>query len=256
MTNRDTATRPTLFMLHGIGSSGTSWRLQIARLGGEFTCVAPDLPGYGDAADPSGEPSLDRMVEMVAALAPPGPVHIVGVSFGALVALALARKQPALVRSLVVADATLGRATQPPDERRRWLEHRFALAGDLAVRADERAKEIAGPEATAGALAEIAANMRRARPAGYRYVAEVIARTDALPWLGEIRVPALIVCGEHDGVVGLALSKTIAQRIPGTRLVTVANAGHAPHIEEPDAFADAVRTFVHGVESARPEVQA
>lgn len=240
----------TLLMLHGIGSSGTSWARQIARLGDAYRIVAPDLPGYGDAPDPTGEPSLDRIVDTVAALAADGPVHVVGVSFGALVGLALARRRPELVRSLVVADATLGRATLPPDERARWVADRFALGDELQARADERAREIAGPDAAPDALAEIAANMRRARPAGYRYVAEVIGRTDALPWLGEIRVPTLVVCGEHDGVVGLALSRTIAERLPGTRLITIAHAGHAPHIEQPDAFAQAVRTFVAGVEAA------
>jgi pimeloyl-ACP methyl ester carboxylesterase len=231
-------------MLHGIGSSGTSWARQIARLGDAFHCIAPDLPGYGDAADPSGEPSLETFVAFAEQRTGGTPVHVVGVSFGALIALAFARRRPDLVRSLVVADATLGRGALPPAEREAWLAGRFALAADLQVRADERAREIAGPDATPDALAEIAANMRRARPAGYRYVAEVIARTDATPWLGEIEVPALVVCGEHDGVVGLALSRTIAERLPGSRLVTIARAGHAPHIEEPDAFAAAVRTFV------------
>ena len=237
-------------MLHGIGSSGTSWARQIARLGDTFRCVAPDLPGYGDASDPVGEPSLDRVVAFTAELAGGAAVHVVGVSFGALVGIALARRRPELVRSLVVADATLGRAMLPPAERDAWLAGRRALGADLQARADERAREIAGPDAAPDVLAEIAANMRRARPAGYGYVAEVIARTDASPWLDEIRVPALVICGEHDGVVGLALSRTIAERLRGSRLVTIPRAGHAPHVEEPDAFAAAVRTFVTGVEAA------
>jgi pimeloyl-ACP methyl ester carboxylesterase len=240
----------TLLMLHGIGSSGTSWARSIARLKDAFRCIAPDLPGYGDAPDPTGEPSLDTFVEFAAQLAAGVPVHVVGVSFGALIGLALTRRHPGLVRSLVVADATLGRAMLPPAEREGWLAGRLALGVDLPARADERAREIAGPAASADVLAEIAANMRRARPAGYAYVARVIARTDATPWLGELRVPALVVCGQHDGVVGLALSRTIAERLPGSRLETIARAGHAPHVEEPDAFAAAVRTFVAGVEAA------
>jgi 3-oxoadipate enol-lactonase len=69
-----------------------------------------------------------------------------------------------------------------------------------------------------------------------------------LPWLETIAVPALVVCGEHDTVVGLALSQTIAARIPGARLVTIPGAGHAPNVERPDEFATAVREFVDGVE--------
>ena len=42
---------PTLLLLHGIGSSATAWSKQMERLGGDFTCLAPDLPGYGESPD-------------------------------------------------------------------------------------------------------------------------------------------------------------------------------------------------------------
>ncbi len=239
---------PTLLLLHGIGSSATSWQRQFDRLAGDYTLIAPDLRGYGDSPDPAGPPSLDAVADDLAALLDREPAHVVGVSFGALAALALARRHPNLVRSLVLSDTTLGRNTLAPDERTRWVEGRYALAAELQVRADERAGEIAGPEAPADVLAEIARNMRRARPAGYRYVTDVIAATDALPWLDTIDVPSLIVCGEHDSVVGLTLSQTIAERIPDARLAIIAGAGHAPNIERPDAFAAAVRAFIDGVE--------
>ena len=239
---------PTLLLLHGIGSSATSWQRQIARLAGDYTLIAPDLRGYGDSPDPAGTPSLDAVADDLAALLGGEPVHVAGVSFGALAALALTRRHPHLVRSLVLSDTTLGRATLAPEERARWVAGRYALAAELGVRADERAREIAGPGAPPDVLAEIASNMRRARPAGYRYVTDVIAATDALPWLEHVAVPALVVCGEHDSVVGLALSQTIAERMPDARLATIAGAGHAPNVERPDEFADAVRAFVDGVD--------
>jgi len=237
-----------MLLLHGIGSSATSWQRQLERLSPDYALIAPDLFGYGDSPDPAGAPALDAVADDLAALLGTEPAHIVGVSFGALAALALARRHPQLVRSLVLSDTTLGRATLPPDERRAWVEGRYALAADLQTRADERAREIAAPGAPAGVVAEIAANMRRARPAGYRYVTDIIAATDALPWLETIAVPALVVCGEHDTVVGFALSQTIAERIPGARLVTIPGAGHAPNVERSDEFAAAVRAFVDGVE--------
>jgi aspartate dehydrogenase len=241
-------TGPTVLLLHGIGSSATSWQRQLDRLAGDYTLIAPDLRGYGDSPDPAAPPSLDAVADDLATLLDQHPAHVVGVSFGALAALALARRHPQLVRSLVLSDTTLGRNTLPPDERARWVEGRYALAAELQARADERAGEIAGPGAPADVLAEIARNMRRARPAGYRYVTDIIAATDALPWLDAIAMPSLIVCGEHDSVVGLSLSQTIAERIPDARLATIAGAGHAPNIERPDEFAAAVRAFIDGVE--------
>jgi aspartate dehydrogenase len=178
-----------------------------------------------------------------------GRAHVAGVSFGALVALALARRYPERVRSLVLADATLGRGGFPAAEREHWLAGRFAFAGDLAERAAERAREIAAPGAAGDVLAEIAANMRRARPAGYRAVAEIVAATDARPWLGGIAAPALVLCGAADAVVGVPLAEAIAAELPDARYATIAGAGHAPHVERPAAVAEAMGAFLAGVEA-------
>jgi aspartate dehydrogenase len=239
---------PTLLLLHGIGSSASSWQPQFDRLAGDYALIAPDLRGYGDSADPSGPPSLDAVADELATLLDGAPAHVVGVSFGALAALALVRRHPRLVRSLVLSDTTLGRGFLGPAERAAWVDGRYALAAELQTRADERAREIAAPGAAPDVLAAIARNMRRARPAGYTYVTDIIAATDARGWLEAVSVPTLVVCGEHDGVVGLALSQTIAERIPAARLATIPGAGHAPNVENPAAFATAVRAFVDAVE--------
>jgi pimeloyl-ACP methyl ester carboxylesterase len=234
---------PSLLLLHGISSSRTSWSKQIDRLQGDFTCIAPDLPGYGDSPDPL-LPGLDGFAAAIAGVLEGRSAHVVGVSFGALAALALARRHPALVQSLILSDATLGRARLPEAERERWLQGRFALASELASRSMERAAEIASPQAPAQVIEEIAMHMRRARPAGYIEVARAIAATDAEPWLREIEQPALVICGEDDGVTGLAVSQTLVRHLRHARLVTIAAAGHAPHIEQPDRFATAVRSFL------------
>jgi pimeloyl-ACP methyl ester carboxylesterase len=152
---------PTLLLLHGIGSSATAWSKQMERLGGDFTCLAPDLPGYGESPDAT-DSGLDAIVAEVAAVLDGQPAHVLGVSFGALTALSLARNRPDLVTSLVLADATLGRAYLPVEERQRWLRNREGLANDLATRSVERAGEIAGPDATPAVIQEIALHMRRA----------------------------------------------------------------------------------------------
>ena len=237
-----------IFLLHGIGSSATSWN-RLAPLLHGYRLVAPDFPGYGDT--PDAPLTLDALAERLARMidAEGGRAHVVGVSFGALVALALTRCFPGHVRSLVLADATLGRGGRPAAERAQWLAGREAFAGDLAARADERARDIAAPGASAATLAEVAANMRRARPAGYRAVATIVAATDARAWLPEIRVPALVLCGRADDVVGVPLAEDIAAALPDARFATIADAGHAPHVETPAAVAEAVRAFVDGVEA-------
>ena len=65
---------PTLLLLHGIGSSATAWSKQMERLGRYYTCIAPDLPGYGDSPDPAGTGLLSTVYGMWAAAHPPAPV--------------------------------------------------------------------------------------------------------------------------------------------------------------------------------------
>jgi 3-oxoadipate enol-lactonase len=234
---------PTLLLLHGIGSSATAWSKQMERLGGDFTCLAPDLPGYGESPDAT-ESGLDAIVTEVADVLDGQPAHVLGVSFGALTALSLARNRPDLVTSLVLADATLGRAYLPVEERQRWLRNREGLANDLATRSVERAGEIAGRDATPAVIQEIALHMRRARASGYMAVARAIAETDARPWLGGIGQPTLLLYGEDDRVTGIDVSKTLVAQLPNANLLVIPGAGHAPHIEQADRFAHAVREFL------------
>lgn len=235
---------PLVLLLHGIGGSRTAWDKVVQRLQSSFTCLAPDMPGYGDSGDPAPGQGLAEIVAAIASLLQGRPAHVVGVSFGGLAALALARTHPALVKSLVLADATLGKAAVPERDRRQWLEMRRALAADIGSCSQDRAAAIAAPAAPRDIVAEIAAHMRRARPDGYLAVTAAIADSDARPWLSDIVQPSLIICGEHDGVTGLAISRTLARELRHARLVQIPAAGHAPHIEQPDLFAREVTTFL------------
>ncbi|MCC6006918.1 MAG: alpha/beta fold hydrolase [Rhodobacteraceae bacterium] len=234
---------PQMIFLHGIGSSRTAWDRMITAFSGDFSCIAPDLPGYGDSPDPKGR-TLADFAGVIADLCDGRPSHIVGVSFGALLAIALARQEPGLVRSLVLADATLGRGHMPEKERAAWLDARKALGASLATASVERGRQIAAPGADDETVGEIARHMRRARPEGYLAVAEAIAATDAGPWLSEIDMPTLVVFGEHDSVTGRAVSETIVARVAGARLERLAGAGHAPHVERPEAFGRCIRDFL------------
>jgi pimeloyl-ACP methyl ester carboxylesterase len=69
------------------------------------------------------------------------------------------------------------------------------------------------------------------------------------PWdvrseLDKITDPTLIIAGEHDFIGGLRWARQMHESINGSRLVTLSRSGHFGHLEEPDAFAQAVRDFI------------
>lgn len=62
--------------------------------------------------------------------------------------------------------------------------------------------------------------------------------------LHRIDVPTLVVWGAKDGIITPAYGRAFAKEIKGSKFVTVANAGHFPQIEQPDAFLKAVGDFI------------
>jgi pimeloyl-ACP methyl ester carboxylesterase len=63
-------------------------------------------------------------------------------------------------------------------------------------------------------------------------------------WLGQIRVPTLVLWGASDRVVTPEYGRAYAGLIPGARFEIIENAGHRPEIEQPERFAERVAAFI------------
>jgi pimeloyl-ACP methyl ester carboxylesterase len=98
----------TVLLLHGSAASGAMWRPMMAALRPLYRVVAPDLIGYGKSAPWSGRHEFSAADEAKAlrALLPccGEPYHLVGYSYGGLVALCLALSNPVRVRTLTLIE--------------------------------------------------------------------------------------------------------------------------------------------------------
>jgi 3-oxoadipate enol-lactonase len=95
-------------VLHGPGSSADDWSLRLPAVTADYRVILVDLPGHGRSALPAARLTVDGMARDVEALLGhlgEGPAHVVGLSPGACVALALARRVPGRVRSLTLVNA-------------------------------------------------------------------------------------------------------------------------------------------------------
>src|SRR5436190_2165566 len=107
----EAGTGPPVLCLHGIGASSVAFTPQFDELAADLRLIAWDAPGYANSADPDGAPGLDGYADAAAQVAKEradGPVHVLGVSWGGVIAVRLANRHPALVRSLILADSTRG----------------------------------------------------------------------------------------------------------------------------------------------------
>ncbi|MFL4492158.1 alpha/beta fold hydrolase [Streptomyces sp. VTCC 41912] len=230
---------PLLLCLHGIGSSSAAFAPQLAALSRHARVLAWDAPGYAKSPDPQGSLALDDYVDTAAALirARGADAHVLGVSWGGVLALRLAVRHPELVASLVVADSSPGSGTDPAKAAAmRARADELAEVGPRAF-AERRAPRLLSARAPAALVRQVTDTMAAAvRPPGYASAAASMAAADLRGELDRIAAPALVLCGDQDRVTGPDASQAIAGAVHPSAYVTVKDAGHLANQEQPARF--------------------
>lgn len=241
---------PVMF-LHGFFGDHRIWRTPFA-LADEYQVVAWDAPGCGGSSTPPADWRLDDYASCLAAfieaLGLKRP-HLVGNSFGGSLALQVYALDPALPRSLVLADTYAGWSGSFPRE---VVAQRLANSlpdVDLPV-AQVVAKWIPGfvtsaaPEAAVRELATIIADFDAD---GMRTMIRALAEADLQAVLPRVQVPTLLIWGDADVRSPLQVAEAMQSQIPGSRLVVIPGAGHLCHLQAPDQFNSVVRAFLKSV---------
>lgn len=108
---RKAGSGPAVVCLHSSTSSSKQWKLLTDQLSHNYQIIAPDLFGYGESPEWSLDQalSLGDELELLQSVIDgiPGPFHLIGHSYGAAVALALASECPTRIRSLVLYEPVL-----------------------------------------------------------------------------------------------------------------------------------------------------
>jgi pimeloyl-ACP methyl ester carboxylesterase len=241
---------PALVLLHGYVADGqTTWRRQLDELCDEFTVVAWDAPGAGGSSDPplgfGMVDYVDCLAGFVDALGLDRP-NVVGLSFGGSLALAAQGRRVPVARALVLASAYAGwGGSLSADIAEARLQQAFVLA-DLSP--DEFVEVLLptmfSSTVSADTVAAFRSSMLEFHPAGFRALARAAAE-NLRPVLPRVRVPTLLVYGEHDVRAPLPVAWDLEAAITGARLVVLPGVGHLCNLEAPDEFNGAVRTFLH-----------
>jgi pimeloyl-ACP methyl ester carboxylesterase len=230
---------PLLLCLHGIGSSSAAFAPQLAELSAYARVVAWDAPGYAKSPDPEGPLDLDGFADAAAEVIRErgGRAHVLGVSWGGVIALRLAARHPDLVESLVVADSSAGSGTDPAK-----AEGMRARAAELAELGPRAFAEKRGPRLVSGGAPEelvqrvVGTMAGSVRLPGYAYAAESMACADLRAELPAIAAPTLVLCGDQDRVTGVEASQVLAGALHKTAYVIVKDAGHLANQEQPERF--------------------
>lgn len=236
-----------LFMLHGIGSSGDVFQDQLPLLSDEHRVVTWDAPGYGRSADPDKPMTMDDFAdaaaECIRACFTAG-AHVVGMSWGGVIATRLALRHPDLVRGLILGSSTVGSGTSAEQaESMRTRPDDIERTGVEAF-ARQRAVRLVSPEASEMIRSRAVSLMANSiRLPGYRYAAESMATTDNSDDLDGITSPTLVLWGEKDIVTGRKAAVPLIAGIPGAVGVEIRDAGHLANLEAPESFTTWVSSF-------------
>jgi len=240
---------PAVLLLHGLGANASSWSLQFEPLiAAGMRPIAPDAPGFGDSSyDGRGWNFQKVVVGLVRLLddLQTGPVHLVGLSMGGVIAQQFVLAYPDLVRKLVLVSTF---SVLRPENISQWLYFAQRLAVVHLVGLDTQSRIVARrvfPAPDQQALREMAEKqIASANPQAYRAAMRHLGLFDSRSRLKGITSPTLVISGANDSTVSPLRQKVLADGISGARQVIIPNAGHAVAIDQFDAFNRELLSFL------------
>ena len=233
--------RPLLFLHPGIGIDGKAPVLDA--LAAKARLIAPSHPGFGTSELAPSMTTVEDLsyfyLDLMDALELDDAI-VVGVGFGAWIAAAIAVKSTARMSRLVLANPI---GIKVGDRETRDIVDIFALL-------EPELNKLAYVDPALGTRdyknlpdAEVIAAARN-RETLARFAWQPYMHDPKLPSrLHRIRIPTLFLWGRQDQILSEGYGRAFCAAVPGARFELIEKAGHFPHIEQPQAFADRVFAF-------------
>jgi 3-oxoadipate enol-lactonase len=232
---------PTIVFAHGFVMDHTMFAPQFEDLPDDHRCLAWDMRGHGHSDCPPGPWTMqDTVVDLISFIEETNaaPCHLVGMSWGGMIALRVALQREDLVRSLVLIDTSADAEDPERAELYRGFQEAIAAEGvteelaqgTLPIFYGQRFRE----EQTEAVQIHVERAMEMPREALVEGLRALIGRDSVLDRLGEIRVPTLVIHGSEDEAIPMSQAAARAAGIRGAELVRVPDSGHTCPLEAPD----------------------
>lgn len=237
---------PALFLFHSLLSDRASFDLIVPSLAKSHRVIVPELPGFGGSKTVDGGLAAvaDRMAEAVSDAGGKDTI-VLGNGYGGFVALQMAIRHPNIAGKLILADCGAAFSEAGREAFRNMAA--AAKAKGLAAITDVAMRRLFAPEFQT-AHPDLMADRREAflkTDAGVLQSAcAALAELDLRSELSKVKVPVLVLVGEHDEATPPPMSHELAALLPDARLKVLAGCAHVPQLQAPDAFLDAIADFL------------
>jgi pimeloyl-ACP methyl ester carboxylesterase len=232
---------PAVLLTHGFGATAEMWAGQVEAFRDRYRIVAWDMRGHGrtDYPEDQGLYSEDHTVADIAALLDHCGIEravVGGLSLGGYAALGFHIEYPERTRALIICDT--GPGFRKDESRQAWNERTIRRAEKY---------EIEGLS-TQRASAEVDASSHRSAEGLVRAARGMLTQRDSavIDSLPGIEVPSIVIVGANDTNF-LVSSDYMAAKIPGAVKVVIPDAGHGANIDQPEAFNQAMGSFLDGL---------
>jgi len=256
------ATGSPVLLVQGLGVDSRGWALQRGSFGRRHRCIALDNRGTGASGCPEGPYDLLQMAEdAIAVLDAEGidGAHVVGASMGGVIAQIIGVLHPERTRSLTLACTACRHHGWRRELLAEWAE--VVQERGMSALSDDGLRWLVGPriQARFGLWLNLLARIVMQTPpeAFAAQVGAILAASDELrDELSSVRVPTLVITGTQDSLTPVGDAEELAEEIPGARLVLLSGAAHGLMAEAPNAFNDAVLSFLAEIDGADAQLDA
>src|SRR6267154_2168382 len=235
------------FLFHSLLSDRASFEAIVPKLSQSFRVIVPELPGFGRSRAVNGglDEVADRMAEAVKDGAGGDEAIVLGNGYGGFVALQMAIRHPGIATKLILADCGAAFSEAGREAFRNMAA--ASKAKGLSAITDVAMRRLFAPEFQA-ANPDLMRDRReaflRTDPEVFRAACAALAELDLRPQLGQVKVPVLVLVGEHDEATPPPMSHEIAAGLPQARLKVIPGCAHVPQLQAPEVFLDAIGDFL------------
>ncbi|HGG65873.1 MAG TPA: alpha/beta hydrolase [Rhodobacteraceae bacterium] len=239
-------------MLHCSLASSDAWRGLAGHLAECLSMTGIDFPGHGRSLDWDGQGDYHAVCTAAAAGALKDPMHLIGHSLGATVALRLAVEQPEMLRSLVLIEPVFFAAAKGLDAYAVFEDEVAPFAEAFAAgQYEDAARMFTDLWGTGAAWQDLPAALRQSfvdriglipatEGALYHDNADVVAEGK----IEGITCPVLLIEGDQSPAIIHAINGALAERLPDATRVSIKGAGHMVPITHAGQVAEEIRKLL------------